>query len=156
MLPWPACPRLACVQAAVQARVAGKDGIAKAAERGDVAAVQDYLIADASCVNQPGGSYGRYDCTPPTPACIAAFAMLISCLIRQTPLHQAAQNGRVDVVQLLLSCNAAVDARGNGYRPYHCIVDENTWLISCCVVPLIFAPDFLFLQRLHSLRLRRL
>ena len=44
--------RLACVQAAAAARVAGKDGIHNAAERGDVAAVQDYLIADASGVNE--------------------------------------------------------------------------------------------------------
>jgi hypothetical protein len=43
------------VQAAARARVAGKDGIHKAAEQGDVAAVQDYLIADASCVKQRNG-----------------------------------------------------------------------------------------------------
>jgi hypothetical protein len=46
------CSRLACVQAAAAARVAGKDGIYNAAGRGDVAAVQDYLTADASCVNE--------------------------------------------------------------------------------------------------------
>jgi hypothetical protein len=137
------CSRLACVQAAARARVAGKDGIHKAAERGDVAAVQDYLIADASCLNQPG-SYG-YDWMPPAPACIAVFAMLISCSIRPTPLHCAAQDGRVGVVQLLLSCNAAVEARSGVCRPYHCIVQENALLISCCVLPLILAPDFLLL-----------
>ena len=122
MVPWPAPlnavllhAHALLVQAAAQARVAGQDGIHNAAERGDVAAVQDYLIADASCVNQPGRF--RYDCTPPTPACIAVFAMLISCSIRQTPLHEAARLGRVDVVQLLLSCNAAVDAKGHRYRP---------------------------------------
>jgi hypothetical protein len=59
-------------------------------------------------------------------------------------------------MQLLLSCNAAVNARDKEYRPYHCIVDENILLISCCVVPLIFAPDFLFLQRSDSLTLGRL
>ncbi len=133
------------MQAAAKARVASKGGIYNAAERGDVAAVQDYLIADASCVKQPDGSYGRHDCTPPTPACIAVFAILISCSIRRTALHSAASNGRVDVVQLLLSCNAAVDAKDEQYRPYHCIVDENTSLIFYCIVPLIFAPDFLFL-----------
>jgi hypothetical protein len=47
-------------QAAAIDRVSGKDGIHKAAERGDIAAVQDYLIADASCVH-----FYRYDCTPP-------------------------------------------------------------------------------------------
>ncbi len=47
------------MQAAAQARVAGKDGIHKAAERGDVAAVQDYLILDTSCVNQREGDYFR-------------------------------------------------------------------------------------------------
>jgi hypothetical protein len=114
------CSRLACAQAAAQARVAGKDGIHKAAERGDVAAVQDYLTADASCVNQR--CEYRYGWTPPTPACIAIFATLISCSIRRTPLHCAAEHGHVDVMQLLLSCNAAVNARDKEYRPYHCIV----------------------------------
>jgi hypothetical protein len=96
-----------------------------------VAAVQDYLIADASCVNQPD-SWGRYDCTLPTPACIAIFAKLISCSIRRTPLHWAASEGRVDVVQLLLSRNAAVDARANRYRPRRCML----MIIHCsfCVV----------------------
>ncbi len=41
------------MQADAAARIAGKDGIGKAAERGDVAAVHDYLIADASCMNMP-------------------------------------------------------------------------------------------------------
>ena len=63
----------------------------------------------------------------------------------RTPLHYAASIGRVEVAQLLLSCNAAVDARTSGYRPYRCIADENTFLIFCCIVPLIFAPDTLFL-----------
>ena len=59
------------MQAAAAARVAGKDGILKAAERGDVAAVQDYLIADASCVEQCGY---KCDWTPPSVACIVIFA----------------------------------------------------------------------------------
>jgi hypothetical protein len=41
------CSRVACAQAAAATRVAGKDGIRNAAEQGDVAAVQDYLIADS-------------------------------------------------------------------------------------------------------------
>jgi hypothetical protein len=123
------CSRVACAQAAAAARVAGKDGIHKAAERGDVAAVQDYLIADASCVKQVDGDYFRCDLTPPSAACSAIFAMLISCSIRRTPLHWAAGEGHVAVVQLLLSSNATVDARNRLYRPYHRIADENTLLI---------------------------
>ena len=59
----------------------------------------------------------------------------------KTPLDYAAMQGHEAVVQLLLSCNAAVDARASLYGSYsdHCIVDENTQLISCCAVPLIFA-----------------
>ncbi len=72
--------------------------------------------------------------TPPTPACIPVFAILISSLIRWHPIHIAASEGHVDVVQLLLLCNAAVDARFGGYRNHHCIVDENASLIFCCVV----------------------
>jgi hypothetical protein len=133
------CSRLACAQAAAAARVAGKGGIHKAAERGNVATVQDYLIADASCMDQPDGQWIRYNLTPPSPACIAVFAMLISSCVyviwpdscsfsKNTPLHCAASQGHVAVVQLLLSCNAAVDARAQLYGSYsdHCIVDENT------------------------------
>jgi hypothetical protein len=40
----------------------------------------------------------------------------------------AASEGHVAVVQLLLSCNAAADAIGNKYRPYHLIDDANTLL----------------------------
>lgn len=53
----------------------------------------------------------------------------------ETPLHKAARNGRVEVVQLLLSCNAAVDARAREYA----------LLIFSCIVPLTFAPDSLLL-----------
>ncbi len=52
-------------------------------------------------------------------------------------------------MQLLLSRKAAVDARDSRYRPYPCIVDENTLLIFSCtgIVPLISIPDVLFLQQ---------
>ena len=56
--------------------------------------------------------------------------LLISCSFSQTrPLHLAAQEGHVEVAQLLLSCNAAVDAMDNEYLPYSCIVDKITQLI---------------------------
>ncbi len=41
------------VQAAATARLAGKASIQHAAQRGDVAAVRDHVIADADCVNRP-------------------------------------------------------------------------------------------------------
>ena len=67
------------MQAAAQARVAGKDGIYKAAEQGDVAAVQDYLIADASCMNRRDG-YGydtRLDAAHPCMHCYICDAELV-------------------------------------------------------------------------------
>jgi ankyrin repeat protein len=139
------CSRLACLQAAAKARVAYKDGIHKAAERGDIVLVQDYLIADASRVNKPGAFHPKYDCTLRTPACTAASALLIPFSNRNTPLHCAARCGRIEVVQLLLSCNADVDARNSMYRPHHCISDEHASLIFCWVVRLIFASHSMFL-----------
>jgi hypothetical protein len=112
------CSRVACAQAAAAARVAGKDGIHKAAERGDVAAVLDHLIADASCVEQLGSN----ECVsmPPSAVCIAIFARTIYfSFSNQTPLHCAALGGHITIVQLLLSYNAAVDARTSEYLPYH-------------------------------------
>ena len=45
---------------------------------------------------------------------------VISCSFsNRTPLYEAARYGRISVVQLLLSCNAAVDARNREYLPYH-------------------------------------
>jgi hypothetical protein len=45
----------------------------------------------------------------------------------QTPLHGACEGHaavcHLEVVQLLLSRKAAVDARDSRYRPYPCIVD---------------------------------
>jgi ankyrin repeat protein len=77
------------------------------------------------------------------------YSLLISCCFScfsgVTPLHGAASNGHVAVVQLLLSCNATVDAKNVTYRPYHRIVDENALLFLCCVVPVIFSSDFLLL-----------
>ncbi len=77
--------------------------------------MQDYLLADASFVAERDGS--GYSFTLPAPARIAMYAMLISCTSSSTALHHAACSGRVDVVQLLLSCNAAINARGRRFRP---------------------------------------
>ncbi len=96
-----------------------------------MAAVQDFLILDARWVNEPAAGNPRYDWTPSTPACIAVFAMLIYCSISRNLLHLAASNGHVDVVRLLLSCNAAVDARERRYCCLPCIVDDNMLLIFC-------------------------
>jgi hypothetical protein len=72
--------------------------------------------------------------------------LVISCSFSDaTYVHLASCEDRIAVVQLLLSCNAAVDARDSEYRPYHRIADENALLFLCCIVPVIFASDFLFL-----------
>jgi ankyrin repeat protein len=93
--------------------------------------VQDYLIADASCVN-------------------CSFS-------QQTPLHIAASEGHIEIVQLLLSCNAAIDARDFLYFcPTPALLIENALLMFCCVAPLTFASDFLFLQQPEPAAHRRL
>jgi hypothetical protein len=51
-------------------------------------------------------------------ACVYVFVILISCSIRRTPLHSSAQYGRIEVIQLLLLCDADVDARDDKYRLY--------------------------------------
>jgi ankyrin repeat protein len=43
-----------------------------------------------------------------------------------TPLHQAARNGHLHVVEALLAAGADGDVvRGDGYRPVHCALMPN-------------------------------
>ena len=109
------CSCLACVQAPAKARLAGQSrrDIHDAAFFGDVAAVQDYLIADPSCVNKRGLYISSSSCTP---------------------LHSAASRGRAGVAELLLSCHADIDAKSDGYRPPPLLVDSNTFLMFCCIL----------------------
>jgi hypothetical protein len=46
-------------QAAAVSRIAGKGSVHDAAERGDVALLQDYLTADPNCVDARDGRYDR-------------------------------------------------------------------------------------------------
>ncbi len=127
------------MQAAAAARVVGKEIIFAAAELGDIAVVQDYIIADASCVSELvrhhyPNLYEPLDA--PTSACISLFAKLISCSIRTTPLdvlektlRHANEANYPNIVQLLLSCNVDVDTRNDEYHPYAFIVDEDALLI---------------------------
>ena len=69
-----------------------------------------------------------------------------------TPLKNAIESNRPDVIAFLRSVGAPecghveTYARGLGeYRPCPCIVDAKTLLIFSCIVPLMFAPDLLFL-----------
>ena len=120
------------MQAAAANRVASKGTIHDAAERGDLAAVQDFLIADAGLVNEKARVFADTVGTAQSRLLLHALLhlLLISCSFSQTgPLHLAARHGHVEVAQLLLSCNAAVDARDYEYRPYSCIVDKITVLI---------------------------
>ena len=75
--------------------------IIAAATRGDLAAVEAELARDsalAASSNETG----------------------------DTALHQAAKNGHVDVVRVLLAAGAQVNAvRGDGYRPIHCALMPN-------------------------------
>ena len=105
------------MQASTAARLKGKNGVHDAVKQGDVNVVQDYLIADVSC--QCGScSFNKW-----------------------TPLHIAASEGHIEIVQLLLSCNAAVDARDTGYRPYSCITFVEKCVanfVLCCVSYICF------------------
>jgi ankyrin repeat protein len=122
------------VQASTAARLKGKNGVHDAVQRGEVNVVQDYLIADASCVNC---SFSKQKTWP--------------------PLHIAASEGHIEIVQLLLSCNAAIDARDFRYfYPTPALLIENALLMLCCVAPLTFAFDFLFLQQYDPAAHRRL
>jgi hypothetical protein len=75
-----------------------------------------------------------------------------------TPLHVAASEGHIEIVQLLLSCNATIDARD--FR-YFCstpalLIENAQLLMFCCVAPLTFASHFLFLQQTDPAAHRRL
>ncbi len=123
------------MQASTAARLQGKEGkngvcVHDVVKRGDVNVVQDYLIADVSC-------------------------QCANCSFSKgTPLHIAASEGHIEIVQLLLSCNATIDAtcRTTGlFFQYFCstpaLLIENALLMFCCVAPLTFASHFLFLQQ---------
>ena len=89
--------------------------------------------------------------TPPTSACIAIFAMLISCSISYTPLHWASSHGHVAVVQLLLSCNAAVGTEVEpllvGVPGNYCLINSRLRFDDCLLVP----PDTTGKSSSHSL-----
>ena len=116
--------RLACLQAAAAARIAGSLGIHFAAETGDVALARDYLITDASCSNKRGLKCGSLPSDPLLTLYFDTCALhaLIFFSIRQsTPLHTSARNGAVAVSELLLSANADVNARDWRYRRRLCM-----------------------------------
>jgi hypothetical protein len=96
-----------------------------------MAAVQDYLIADASCV---GERDERYDWTHSAPARVPVFSLLIYCSIsEQNPLHWSALGGHVEACKLLLSEKADVHARDKKYHPCPCMRFWNALLISCSI-----------------------
>jgi hypothetical protein len=102
------------LQAAAAARVAGKDGIIEAAKGGAIAIVRDYLLADASSVNTRDHKCGKTASTP-------IFEHLIPRSISlRSALHWSAYRSHTEVSELLLSANADVNARCQGYHPYLC------------------------------------
>ncbi len=108
------------------------------------------LLSCKAAVDASDIEYRPYPCivddsTLPIFCCIVPLHfLLISCCFRNaTPLHSAAFKGHVEIVQLLLSRKAAVDASDSQYRPYPCIVDDNTLPISCRIVLWMFNPNFL-------------
>jgi ankyrin repeat protein len=64
-----------------------------------------------------------------------------------TPMHYASYGGHADIAQMLLSYNAAVDARTSEYLLYHRIVDENASMNLRWNNSLEFTSDFLYLQQ---------
>jgi ankyrin repeat protein len=79
----------------------GTRAILTAAASGDLAAVESELARDAAAArasNETG----------------------------DTPLHHAAKNGHLHVVEALIAARAAIDTeRGDGYRPIHCALMPN-------------------------------
>ena len=110
------------MQAAAAARIADENCIHLAAGRGDVDAVEDYLIADVRCLEERiPDSVEKYECTPSAPACISTFALLLTLCSISTPLHVSASGGHVEVCDLLLSCNADVHAKDCEYNAHRCM-----------------------------------
>ena len=77
------------------------------------------------------------------------FVILTTCSIRETALWNSAEKGHVQVVQLLLSCNASVDAKSSRYvtrgHPTSSLLMKMHGSLSVAL-PLTFVFDFLFLR----------
>ncbi len=110
------------MQAAATARIADENCINLAAARGDVDAVEDYVIADVRCLDEriPGGDE-KYDCTASAPACISTLALLLTFCSISTPLHDSASGGHVEACVLLLLCNADIQATNCEYNSHRCM-----------------------------------
>ena len=116
------------------ARVVDKGGIHVSAESGDVADVQDRLLADASCLQSISylnktplhcSAYrGHFHVTELLLSCNADLSALNQ--FDQTPLHESALMGHIHVAQLLLSCNADVNAKDHShFYPVHGAASKN-------------------------------
>ncbi|KKL64283.1 hypothetical protein LCGC14_2166590 [marine sediment metagenome] len=104
------------------------DTIYRAAERGDTAAVKEFLAKGVS-VNAPDSSYLQEDWTPLHHAAFHGRTSVARYLLAEgaavngrskignTPLHEAAGRGHVSVVELLLTEGADVNATNNRERP---------------------------------------
>ncbi len=110
------------MQAAAIARIADENCINLAAGRGDVDAVEDYFIADELCLEEriPDGDE-KYDCTASAPARISTLALLLTFCSISTALHDAASGGHVESCELLLSCNADIEATNCEYSAHRCM-----------------------------------
>jgi ankyrin repeat protein len=75
------------MQADAAARIQGLPGIVDAVLNGDLAVVQEHLVADASCVG-----------------CRQDFS-------NDTPLHVSAERGHLEISRLLLQCKADPQAK---------------------------------------------